>query len=63
MTDNISYRPARGRLHSAISAMAVTSWWVIPVSGQNPAACVGAGEASPVTEIAPSELASIEDLP
>jgi hypothetical protein len=60
MTGNIRYRLVRRRLHSAIWAMAVTSWWVIPASGQNTAASVGA---SPVTESAPSELASIEDLP
>jgi hypothetical protein len=63
MTGNVRYRLVRRRLHSAILAMAVTSWSVIPASGQNPTASVGAGEASPVTGSAPSELASIEDLP
>jgi hypothetical protein len=50
MTGHVGYRLARRRLHSAILAMAATSWWVIPASGQNPVASVGAGEASPVTE-------------
>jgi len=63
MTGHVRYWPARRGLHSAILAMAVTSWWVIPASGQNPAASVGAGEPSPVTESTPGELASIEDLP
>jgi len=60
---HVRHRLARRCLYPAILAMAVTSCWVIPASGQNPAASVGAGEASPVTESAPSELASIEDLP
>ena len=44
MTGYVRYRLARRRLHSAILAMAVTSGWVIPASGQNPAVSVGAGE-------------------
>jgi hypothetical protein len=63
MTGHVRYWPARRGLHSAILAMAVTSWRVIPASGQNPAASVGTGEPSPVTESAPGELASVEDLP
>jgi hypothetical protein len=63
MIGDIRYRLVRRPLRPAILAMAVTSRLVIPASGQNPAASVGAGEASPVTESAPSELASIEDLP
>jgi hypothetical protein len=57
MTGHVWYWPARRGSHSAILAMAVTSWWVIPASGQNPAASVGAGQPSPVTESAPGELA------
>jgi hypothetical protein len=63
MTGHVKYRLARRRLHSAIAAMAVSSWWVMIASGQNPVASIAAGEARQVTESAPSELLSIEDLP
>jgi hypothetical protein len=53
MTGYVRYRLAPRRLHSAILAMAVTSWWVIPASGQNPAVSVGADEASALAGVFP----------
>jgi len=51
MSGNTRYRLARRRLGSAILAMGVTSWWVMPAAGQYPTASVAAMCASRIPAV------------